>query len=120
MAVVATFLVACNDYGTKKTFGKGELYYTENVTETEADSVGAFLNEMGYLNDEKETSIQLDKVGETYKIRLVVGEQYQEKDSSLDISFKALGFMASQQVFDGKDVEVDLCDDQLKTKRTIK
>ncbi len=120
MAIVALFLSACNDYGTKKTFGKGELYYTEKVTETEADSVGVFLEEMGYLGDDKETSIQVDRVGETYKIRLVVQEQYQEKDSSLDISFKALAFMASHQVFDGKTVEIDLCDATLETKRTIK
>ena len=120
MAVASMFLVACNDYGKKKTFGKGDLYYTENITEVEADSAGAFLQEMGYLSDEKETSIQLDTAGDTYKLRLVVGEQYQEKDSSLDYSFQALGFMASQRVFDGKPVEIDLCDDGLKTKRTLK
>lgn len=120
MAVVATFLAACNSYGTKKTFGKGDLYYTENVTEAEADSAGKFLEENGYLSDEKETSIQLDKVDGVYKIRLVVNEQYQEKDSSLDYSFRALGMLASMKVFDNEPVEVELCDALLKPKRTIK
>jgi len=120
LAIVATFLAACNNYGKKKTFGKGSLYYTENITEEQADKAGAFLKEMGYLSDDKETSIQLDKVDSTYRIRLVVSEEYQEKDTSLDFSFKALGFLASISVFDSKPIEVDLCDGRLNTKRTLK
>lgn len=119
-AVALMFFASCTNYGTKKTFGKGDLYYTENITEAQADKAGAFLKEMGYLSDDKETSIQLDRVDSTYKLRLVVGEEYQEKDTSLDFSFKALGFLASISVFDSKPVEVDLCDETLNTKRTLK
>lgn len=120
VAIAAMFMVACNNYGKKKAFGQGDLYYTENITEAEADSAGKFLKDMGYLSDDKETSIQLDKTDSVYKIRLVVQEQFQEKDSSLDFSFSALGTMASLRVFDGKPVEVELCDERLNTKRTIK
>lgn len=120
LAITATFLAACNNYGKKKTFGKGELYYTESITEDEADKAGSFLKEMGYLSDEKETSIQIDKADSIYKIRLVVGKEFQETDTTLDFSFKALGFLASTTVFNGKPVEIDLCDNTLTTKRTLK
>ncbi len=120
LAIVATFLAACNNYGKKKTFGKSSLYYTENITEEQADKAGVFFKDMGYLSEANESNIQLDKVDSTYKIRLVVDKEFQEKDTSLDFSFKALGFLASISVFDGKPIEVDLCDGRLNTKRTLK
>lgn len=120
MAAVALLITACNNYGKKKSFGKADLYYTENITEAEADSTGAFLEEMGYFGDEKELSVQVDKVDSTYKLRFVVLETYQTTDSSLDNNFKLIATLASYRVFDGKKVEVDFCDDELKTKRTIK
>jgi hypothetical protein len=120
MAVASMFLVACNDYGKKKTFGKGDLYYTENITESEADSALEFFKEMKYLSDDKSTSMQIDKQNGIYKIRLVVGDEYQNTDTSLDNQFKLVSTLASMKVFDGKPVEVDLCDDQLETKRTLK
>jgi hypothetical protein len=119
MAVIAVFFVACTNYGTKKTYGKGELYYTENITEAEADSVGAFLSEIGYLNDETGVTVQVDKVDTVYKLRFVVKEEYHTNDS-LDFFFKIYGNMASERVFGGKTVEVDLCDNLLKPQRTIK
>src|SRR5690606_33706116 len=106
LAFVALITItSCQNYGTKITFGKGDLYYTENITKVQADSAGSFLQEMGYLSEEKNTSIQLDKMDSTYKLRLVVAEQYQEKDSSLDYSFKALGALASVRVFKSAPVE---------------
>ena len=120
LAITATFLAACNNYGKKKTFGKGELYYTESVTNDEAEKAGALLKKMGYLNDDRETSVQIDKADSIYKIRFVVDEEFQETDTTLDFTFKTLGFLASATVFNGKPVEIDLCDNRLTTKRTLK
>lgn len=119
LAVVTFFIAACNNYGKKKTYGKGELYYTENVTEAEADSAGAFLSEIGYLNDETELTVQVDKEDSTYKLRFVVKEEYYTNDS-LDIFFKIYGNMASKRAFDGKPVQVEICDNTLKTQRVVK
>ncbi len=111
---------SCSSHGTKLEFGKGELYYTDKVTAVEAQKTGDFLKELGYLSDDRQTSFQLDKEDEVYKIRMVVKDEFLEGDTSLDYSFMAMGALASIQVFDGNTVHVDLCNDKLEVKRTVK
>lgn len=119
LTLAVMMFTACNNYGKKKTFGKGELYYTEQITEEEAQKAGEFLLKNGILSEDRRNSIQLDKADSIYKLRIVVEDKFFTNDSA-DITFRGISTFMSLEVFDNKPVEVDLCDDQLKTKRTVK
>lgn len=112
-------LIGCTSHGTKLEIGKGELYYTDNVTAEEAQKTGDFLLELGYLSTEKQTSFQLDRDKDVYKIRMVVKDEFLKGDTSLDYSFIAMGTLASSRLFGGKTVQVDLCNEYLEVKRSI-
>ncbi|MFT7036358.1 MAG: hypothetical protein ACJA2S_004887 [Cyclobacteriaceae bacterium] len=48
-----------NEHGYKNSFTKGDLYYIKPITDIQADSLGAFLIEDGFLNDDKNVSMQI-------------------------------------------------------------
>ena len=116
--LLMTILVGCNNYGTKLKYKKGELYYTKAVNEAEAKKAGEYLQNIGYFNDDKETSVQVDKSGDVYAVRFVVVEGA-DKNEEYAKKFQAVAREMSQNVFDGKKAEVHMCDDHLKTLKVI-
>jgi hypothetical protein len=115
--LATVLMLGCNSYGTKLEYGKSELYYTKNVTEAEAKKLGYFLNKQGFSEGERKT-IQLDKSGDTYQVRMVVGEGKLNDEKFLaDIQDDAGA--TSKYIFDGAKVEVHLCDDKLKTLKVV-
>jgi ribosomal protein S16 len=108
----------CRNYGTELTFNKGQLFYTDAVTEAEAKKLGQFLTDIKYF-DGREVSVQLNKTGATYEIRLVVkeGAKLTDQDRS---SFQVIALRASRQVFAGAPVHVHVCDQHFKTLEVIK
>ncbi|UPT66640.1 MAG: hypothetical protein M0D57_19685 [Sphingobacteriales bacterium JAD_PAG50586_3] len=61
--LAALILSSCSDYGKKLEYGKGELYYTERVTETEAKNLGKYLSDVKMFPEGKEVSYLIDKEG---------------------------------------------------------
>lgn len=110
-------LTACNNYGEKKVFGKGELYYTHNITADEADKAGSKIQETGYFTNDKAVSVQLDKTGDTYKLRFVVNEKA-FSDTAVDFSFKFIATSVSQALSNAVVVP-EMCDNSFSTKRII-
>lgn len=108
----------CNPYGTKLEFNGGELYYTKNITETEAKKFGEYLVKEEFF-DGQEISVQLDKSGSTYQFRMVVKPELQNDESSAE-QVKLFGSQMSADFFKGAPLEVHLCDDTLKTVRVVK
>lgn len=108
--------IACSGYGEKVVFDGTEVYYKAPVTQEMANRVGEFLVNSEFT-DGTTKSIQLTKE-DTYNFRMVTQEQYFE-DTSMDISFKALSFLLSKEVFDGAPVTFQVCDELFNTKRTI-
>jgi hypothetical protein len=111
-------LAGCTNYGTKLEFNKGELYYTEKVTEAEAKKLGNFLVEASFFNGD-EKSVQLTKEGETYQIRYPVKEGF-EKDANYEKTAAFFGAALSKELFDNKPVEIHMTDDGLKTVKVVK
>jgi preprotein translocase subunit SecF len=110
--------LACSQYGTKLEFNGGELYYTENITETEAKKFGEYLVKEEIF-DGQEKSVQLDKSGSTYQFRMVVKPELQN-DESYAGKVKVFGSQLSADFFNDAPLEVHLCDDSLKTVRVVK
>jgi hypothetical protein len=118
LAVLMTVGLACGNYGTKLDFNNGELYYTDNVTESDARKLGDYLVKEGFFNGKKIT-VQLDKAGSTYQFRMVVQAEKQNDETTLEL-LKPFAEDISENVFNNAPTELHVCDDQLKTVRVLK
>jgi hypothetical protein len=119
LAVTVAAVVSCTNYGKKKMFDSTELYYTDKVTESEADAVGKYLKEQGFTEGDETKTVQLTKEGDTYQFRMVVKEGY-EKDEEYIAIAEAFAYNLSKDVFEGKEVEIHLCDAKLETLKVVK
>lgn len=121
--ILFTFLLSgCSgeDFGTKLNFGdNNELYYTDIVKVSEAQSLGDYLiNEGFFKEDDNERSVQLDKTGTTYEFRIVIKKGLEQDDDTIDI-MKIFTTELSENVFDRASVDIHLCDDRFKTLRVV-
>lgn len=107
-------ITGCNMYGEKLQYNKTELYYTEKASKEDAEKLGEFLVRTEFADDTPK-SIQLSKTEDgNYLFRMVVKKDFAEKESYHTI----LQFYAQQlsdSVFNGKPVDVDVCDDTFET-----
>ena len=115
---LAVLVLSCSSMGTRLEYGGSELYYTKNVTEAEAKKLGDYLFKGGVFSDENKGTVQLDKSGDTYLVRMVVKEGM-DKDENYQKLIPPFAKGVSKNVFNGAKVEVQLCDDKLNTLKTI-
>ncbi len=111
-------LTGCQSFGKKLEFNKGELYYTDSVTEAEANKLGEYLVK-GEFFDGKEKTVQVNKEGGTYQFRMVVGENFRNDQDFLD-NAKTFCSELSINVFGNAPVEVHVCDERLNTLKVVK
>lgn len=111
--LLAVFMAGCANYGKEKNFDGIQLFYTKAVTESEVDKLGRYLISSGATDGTKKT-IQLNKNGNTYEFRMVVKKGL-EQDQEYRNLFRLMTLEISQEVFDGKNVDIHLCDDKLET-----
>lgn len=119
IAAIASVLVSCGDgYGTKLEYGSTELYYTDEVTESEAKALGDYLEETKFTEGDETKTVQLTKDGDVFQFRMVVKDSYlDDEDYEAIAAFYA--YSLSIDVFDGEEVEIHLCDDKLETKKVV-
>ncbi|MEQ6120891.1 leucine-rich repeat domain-containing protein [Reichenbachiella sp. MALMAid0571] len=105
-----------NEHGYKRSFKKGDLYYIKPVTKAQADSLGNFLVEAGFFNDDNKVSMQIiyNSAAEkpVYELRAITAK---EMDEEIKNAFKLQALFISLRVFDGQPVDFHLCDDQFNT-----
>ena len=120
LALCVVAIAGCGGHGTKLTFKSGELYYSSNVTETEAQKLGDFLVEKKYFTDRKKVSVQLDREDDIYQVKLVVQDDYKNMKKIYPLAYQVLAGAISKDVFDGKQVQIHLTDNRLNTREVIK
>ena len=108
---------SCEDYGKEKNFNGIQLFYTSNVTETEANSLGEYLIESGFADGGQKT-VQLNKTEKTYEVRMVVKTGI-EQDPEYTEMGKLMAAEISSAVFNGDLVDVHFCDENLNTLRVL-
>src|SRR5215218_9184236 len=99
VTVLMAIGLACTGYGTKLDYNNGELYYTDNVTESDAKKLGDYLVKSGFFNGRKIT-VQLDKAGSTYQFRMVVMPEKQNDETTMEL-LKPFAGEISEDVFNG-------------------
>ncbi|KYG78980.1 hypothetical protein [Roseivirga echinicomitans] len=117
-AVIVYFVASSSSYGEKLEFNGTDVYYTDLVTETDAQKLGDYLIESEFA-DGNGKSVQLTRRDSTYLFRMVVIDGVTE-DSTKDISFKALAMLISMEVFDDAPVELEACSNTFETLRVYK
>ena len=110
-------LTSCDNYGKEKNFNGLQLFYTSNITETEANSMGNYLIESGFADGEEKT-VQLNKSGNTYEFRMVVKKGIEQDPEYTELG-KLIAAEISSEVFNGAQVDVHFCDENLKTLRVL-
>lgn len=119
IAAIASVLASCGDgYGTKLEYGSTELYYTDEVTESEAKALGDYLEDTKFTEGDETKTVQLTKDGDVYQFRMVVKDSYlDDEDYEAIAAFYA--YSLSTDVFDGDEVEIHFCDEKLETKKVV-
>jgi len=112
-------LAACSppDYGTLLHFNNGELYYTSQITESEAVRLGNFLVDDGFFYGGKVT-VQIDKEDNTYLFRMVTVEGTENDPTYLEEAAASTRVL-SAEVFNGAPVDFHICDDRLQTRKVV-
>ena len=115
--ITALVITSCEDYGNEKNFNGVQLFYTSNVTEAEANSLGNYLIESGFA-DGGQKSVQLNKTGKTYEFRMVVKTGIEQDPEYTELG-KLMAAEISSAVFNGESVDVHYCDENLNTLRVL-
>jgi hypothetical protein len=112
------FLGSGSEYGNRMPFERGELYYNEPVTPLEARSVGDYLVQQEFFNQQKATTAQLNNEQGIYQLRFVVNAE--AIDTPLvNIQFGLIGSHIAQNVLSGKPFEATFCDQYLKPFKVV-
>ena len=114
---ISATLFNCTNYGKEKNFDGAQLFYTSNITESEVNSLGNYLIESGFAGGESKT-VQINKEGGTYQFKIVVKKGI-EQDNEYAQVFKQFAYEISKDVFNGSQVDIDACDENLKTLRVF-
>ena len=116
--VFTLFLINCDNYGTLLEFNDNELYYTPSVSEREAYRLGEYLVDGGFFDSNSSLSVQLDKTGNTYEFRMVIKKGIEKDEEFIQIA-KIFANDLSEYVFNGFNVDIHLCDENLSTIRVV-
>lgn len=123
LLLTAVFFVvglACSQYGEKIEYGgNSEVYYTKNVSETEARKLGDWLKKNEFFTGDNKKTLQLDKSGGTYQVRFVIKEE-KINDPQTEDTFRIITRGMSEEIFGGAPTETHFCNDRLQTQKIIK
>lgn len=117
IVLICSCLGCSNNLGEKITVNGTEVYHDgEKVTKADAERLGKALSELEF-SDGSAKSVQLQRNGEKLVFKMVMLKEYLES-SELDPDLKLMSLQLSA-FFDGKEVEVHKCDDQLVSKMHV-
>ncbi len=95
-------------------FGKGELYYSEPVAESDASAVGKMLMQTGYFSDSKTTSVIVGHEGGAYQLKFIVDPSNAD-DPDVKAAFRDLSRSVAVESLGGHPVVWHLCDSNFRT-----
>jgi hypothetical protein len=98
-------------------FNGTQLFYTDQITDQQADALGNYLVSSEFADGEYKT-VQMTKEGNTYQFRMVVKQGIDSDPLFVNVA-RGFGVEISNTVFNGAQLEVHFCDNDLKTLRVI-
>lgn len=119
LALLVAFFVSQvpgQEYGEKVVNFGTEIFYKGDVTEEDATKLGVLLKESEF-SDGTSKSVQILKEDGVWQFRMVVLAEFLE-DEAMQQPFKHMCLELSAH-FEGDEVVVHLCDDELKTIKVV-
>ncbi len=117
--LAAITLTSCTNYGKKVKNSNIEVYYNDGITEEQAQKTADYIYKLDTDPETKDNkkSFQLNKDGDTISCKMVVNE---DKFKDIPVSsFEAIGGLISDNVFDGKPVNMVLSTNKFKPLQTV-
>lgn len=105
------------NYGKRLLLGNDILYFKESVNEELANKLGKELQAETFFQN-KGLSVQLLKSNDTYQLKYPI-KTGMEKDQDYINIVKQFISQLSPRVFDGKPLEIHLCNDFFETLRVV-
>src|SRR5262249_25558336 len=97
--------------GEKLVFGPHEeVYFNGGATAAEARAVGRVLQEQHFFDGQGSKTVLVSRSGDGYSVSFVVRQGAWDRPEVVR-SFQDLGRRLSADAFDGKRVEIRLCDE---------
>jgi len=100
------------------TYTNNHIFYTNNVTETQAKELGDYLKTKSYFASNTQIDLKIDKQEDMYVLSLVVKEDYLTNEDFIN-SMKAFSKELSQKVFENDKVRINFCDDRFKALKYV-
>lgn len=105
-------------YGREIDFGNDcSVYYKSGATKEEAQKLGDNLKELGYFGDGP-AAVQVARDGDTYVFRFVTVDSAWN-NTEHQKNFAVMSYGIAEEMFPGKEVRIELCDDEFKTKSSF-
>lgn len=111
------FTFFASNYGSKVTEGNIEVFYKDGATKQQAQTLASHLSRVWGAAPDKR-SVQLVKNGDTPRFRMVVKPEFQN-DANFLAQLGIFGAQLSRDVFAGVPIELEACDDHLKTVKAV-
>ncbi len=107
------------DYGYRRKFKKGEIFYNSPVTKEQVDTIGEFMLLMNFFNDEREASMLLDKnKNDVYELKIVVVSERALTEEVMQ-GFQSIKQVIQQDVFPNDVFHLVLTDGEFDTLKTL-
>ena len=95
-----------------------DIYYTENVTRSEAKKLLEYLVSEDFTDGSQEVGVRLDKTGKTYEFKVIVKKGLDTDPDFIKLA-KTLSTEISNDVFGKAPVDIHLMDDHFKLLRVV-
>ncbi|MFL0249378.1 hypothetical protein ACJDT4_03010 [Clostridium neuense] len=99
-------------------YNKNELYYTDNITNSEAKKVGDYLESEGFFDNTSQISTKIDKQNNIYILSVIVNGDYSHNKKLIAIMY-LLSNDISKNVLDNAKVRIDLCNNRFKVLKSL-
>jgi hypothetical protein len=117
-ALVLLPVFGCDGYGKKVAAGDVEVYYKGGATEAEARKLLDYLTAKAPAAPGQPRSYQVVHRGEVVVVRMAVREE-KLHDEALLTAMAEDAKRLSAEVFENRPVDLELCDEHLKTRQTV-
>lgn len=99
-------------------YNKNDIYYTDNVTNSEAKEVGDYLKSQHFFSNTSKVSTKLDKQNNIYILSVIINSDYLN-DKELINLMHLFSNDLSENVFNNAKVRIDLCNTRFKVLKSI-
>jgi hypothetical protein len=106
------------DMGKRLAFGGGAEVFFKDVPEVQAQRLGHHLRTVGYFDGTHAVTVAVKKQRERVVVSFVL-QPGAWNNADAVAAFREERGILSREVFDGQEVEIQLCDEEMKAKKTI-